>query len=182
MMLKCCWNVFWTDHLQMMIEMMPLFQKGTRTWKGTRKGVDETHQLCPHSNLAASTEGCAQLHKTLALHDTAQQCWAGEGRIIIISTDSSHHHHQSCESNSQYMYVCNSANGEKLKSIPNMRFLIMKWNANKSKLSQICLLTTYHHRSCESNSKYVCNSENREKLKSISNKRFLMKKAKVDSK
>ena len=28
----------------MMIEMMPLFQKWTRTWKGTRKGVDETHQ------------------------------------------------------------------------------------------------------------------------------------------
>ena len=43
MMLKCCWNVFWTDHLQMMIEMMPLFRKRTRTWKGTRKGVDETH-------------------------------------------------------------------------------------------------------------------------------------------
>ena len=44
MMLKCCWNVFWTDHLQMMIEMMPLFWKLTRTWKGTRKDVDETHQ------------------------------------------------------------------------------------------------------------------------------------------
>ena len=42
-MLKCCWNVFWTDHLQMIIEMMPLFRKRSRTWKGTRKGVDETH-------------------------------------------------------------------------------------------------------------------------------------------
>ena len=33
-----------------MIEMMPLFRKRTRTWKGTRKGVDETH----HSIIAVS--------------------------------------------------------------------------------------------------------------------------------
>ena len=32
----------WTDHLQMTIELMPLFWKWTRTWKGTQKGVDET--------------------------------------------------------------------------------------------------------------------------------------------
>ena len=53
MMLICCWNVFWTDHLQMMIEMMPLFRKRTRTWKGTWKGVDETH-LYIHVNQACN--------------------------------------------------------------------------------------------------------------------------------
>ena len=32
-----------------MIELMPLFRKQTRTWKGTRKGVDETHhRSCLH--------------------------------------------------------------------------------------------------------------------------------------
>ena len=50
------------------------------------------------------------------------------------------------------------------------------------KIIQICLLTIYHHQSCESNSQYVYNSANEEKLKSISNKRFLMKEAKVKSK
>ena len=50
--MKCSWNVFWTDHLQMTIELMPLFRKWTRTWKGTRKGVDETH----HSSVRLEPE------------------------------------------------------------------------------------------------------------------------------
>ena len=57
MMLKCCWNVFWTDHLQMMIEMMPLFRKRTRTWKGTRKGVDETHQCAVFASMCVRRWG-----------------------------------------------------------------------------------------------------------------------------
>ena len=52
--MKCSWNVFWTDHLQMMIEMMPLFRKRTRTSKGTRKGVDETHLRPPDQSSVGS--------------------------------------------------------------------------------------------------------------------------------
>ena len=38
-----------------MIEMMPLFRKRTRTSKGTRKGVDETHPRF-HQKLPAQKE------------------------------------------------------------------------------------------------------------------------------
>ena len=43
---------FWTSHLQMINWLESLFQNGTGRWKGTPKGVDETHPN-PKFNLFA---------------------------------------------------------------------------------------------------------------------------------
>ena len=73
------------------------------------------------------------------------------------------------------MYVCNSANGEKLKSIPNKRFLIMEWNVNKSKYFKfVYLLYIIISHVKATVSMYVCNLANGEKLKSIPKKRFVI--------
>ena len=100
-MLKCCWNVFWTDHLQMMIEMMPLFRKRTRTWKGTRKGVDETHHHFNHHLHMISSEDISttfQHHFKICLlwFLPEKECsfythlfWCTEMRWLFISSTAS---------------------------------------------------------------------------------------------